>query len=270
MLKQKRVAICFSGQMRNWELASKNILKFFSDENTQVDYFIHTWDTNTEKIPPYVNNKRDFMKVSSKDFDNFLKIYKPVKYHMSKFNQNDWNQSWNQSWDPLFYSFEYSILLKKQYELENNFIYDIVIKARPDVIYNPIHNFSFSTNYNTSSCFTCTPINMFHGEFNMQCFDDVMFFGSSKVMDIMAGLYKYYKVKNKQDIIDDLSNSININRDIFIGPGTLLYQYTVINNIHPDSFYFEYAIVRNIMKNQNLNSINDYNKIYQISRGLYK
>ena len=41
-----RVAVCISGQSRTWKVAYKSILSFF-DMGANVDFFIHTWDTNS-------------------------------------------------------------------------------------------------------------------------------------------------------------------------------------------------------------------------------
>lgn len=265
MKEKKRVAVCFSGQLRDWKFASKNILNYFSTAdmpNVSVDYFIHTWDTNTWRFPKtdiseYVDKKHN-------DIKKLVKTYKPAAYHMSAYDASQWlNKS---IWDPLFYSFEYSILLKQQYELENNFVYDIVIKTRPDTVYNPANRFPFYHNLVDGSCYAATDINRFSGEFNMQCFDDVMFFGNSKIMDVMSGLYKYYYLKNKNSYRLKLSPNppIDIDTSIHLGPGTLLYQYAVKHNIHPDSYKIDYAIVRSTMRDQGLDSVADFDKIKKL------
>jgi len=263
-MKEKiRVAVCFSGQIRDWKLASKNILTYFSptkDSDISVDYFIHTWDTNTWRFPKtdiseYVDKKHN-------DINELVDTYKPVAYHMSAYHPNEWKSAW----DPLFYSFEYSILLKQQYELENNFVYDIVVKARPDTVYNPTNRFPFYCHIDDSACYTATKINRFSAEFNMQCFDDVMFFGTSKIMDVMSGLYKYYNLKNKFRRNAEMSSGppIDIDSTMHLGPGTLLYRYAVKHNIHPDSCKIDYAIVRSTMRDQGLDSVEDYDKIKKL------
>ena len=269
MLKQKRVAICFSGQIRDWQFAKKNILNFFSpsnQSNIKVDYFIHTWDTNTWRYPK--TNHPIFKDKKHNDLNQFLEAYSPVKYHMSVYDANDWKLAW----DPLFYSFEYSVLLKQQYELENNFVYDIVVKARPDVVYNPGTPFPFHENISSGTCYTSTFITRFPSEFNKPCFDDVMFFGDSKTMDLMSGLYKYYDLKNKPSRCEEMSStpSVDVDTNIHLGPGTLLYQYAVSNNIHPDcKYYIDYAVVRSTMKGKGLDSVDDYDKIKKIAGDWY-
>tara|TARA_Y100000389_G_C17468560_1_gene528038 strand:+ start:2482 stop:3288 length:807 start_codon:yes stop_codon:yes gene_type:complete len=267
MLKQKRVAVCFSGQIRDWQFAKKNILKFFSAAHLNevtVDYFIHTWDTNTWRFPK--KHHHEFVDEKHNDFPQLVKIYSPVNYHMSVYKSREWKLTW----DPLFYSFEYSMLLKQQYELENNFTYDIVIKARPDIMYNPTKRFPFYHHVNNGSCYTATDIARFPSEFNKQCFDDVMFFGDSKTMDIMSGLYKYYALKNRDSRnLEKTTPQTDINTELHLGPGTLLYQYAVKHNIHPDSYKIDYAIVRSTMRGKELDSVEDYDKIKKLWQEWY-
>ena len=262
MLKQKRVAVCFSGQLRDWQFAKKNILNFFSPPNVEkatVDYFIHTWDTNTWREP-----KQDisiFKDNLHTDFPKIIEVYKPKKYHMSVYNPTDWPLIW----DPLFYSFEYSMLLKQQYELENNFIYDTVIKARPDVVYNPKELFPFNHTMLSGICYTSTFMSRFPREFNKHCFDDIIFFGDSKTMDTMSGLYKYYALKNGHRKPAETSEPpIDINTDLYLGPGTLLYQYAVAHNIHPETLHVDYAVIRSTMQDKGLDSVDDFDEIKKL------
>jgi hypothetical protein len=263
MLGKKRVAVCFSGQLRDWQFATKNILNYFYTSgmpDVSVDYFIHTWDINTWRVSK--ENHNACTTTRHKDIKRIVKAYKPAAYHMSAYDSGRWPRAW----DPLFYSFEYSMLLKRQYELENNFVYDIVIKARPDTVYDPANHFPFYHGILDGSCYTTTNINMFPREFNMQCFDDVMFFGDSKTMDVMSGLYKYYNLKNKNSYILEKSQTppIDIDTNIYLGPGTLLYQYAVTHNIHPAVYNINYAILRSTMRNKGLDSVADYDKIRKL------
>jgi hypothetical protein len=106
----------------------------------------------------------------------------------------------------------------------------------------------------------------------MQCFNDVMFFGSSKTMDVMAGLYKYYHLKNKNSYSLKLSSNppIDIDTNIYLGPGTLLYQYAVTHNIHPDAYKIDYAIIRSTMRDKGLDSAADFDKIKKLYQEWYK
>lgn len=258
----KRVAVCFSGQIRDWHTATKNILHYFSTDhiaNVTVDFFIHTWDINTWRKPK--QHHHVFKNKPHKDLKKIVEAYKPKRYHMSSYDETRWPNS--EPWDPLFYSFEYSVLLKQQYELENNFTYDVVVKARPDTVYEPQQRFPFEHRMPAGTCYTTTTVSKFPREFNKHCFDDVMFFGDSKTMDVMAGLYKYYAVKRKNN--KDAMQQY----EYHLGPGTLLYEYAVKNNIHPGSWPTSYAVIRSTMRDQGIDSVEDYDKIKKLWQEWY-
>ena len=90
-----------------------------------------------------------------------------------------------------------------------------------------------------------------------------MFFGDSKTMDVMAGLYKYYAVKRKNN--KDAMQQY----EYHLGPGTLLYEYAVKNNIHPGSWPTSYAVIRSTMRDHELDSIDDYEKIKRLWQEWY-
>jgi hypothetical protein len=105
----------------------------------------------------------------------------------------------------------------------------------------------------------------------MQCFDDIMFFGDSKTMDIMSGLYKYYALKNRDSRhLEKTTMQIDINTELRLGPGTLLYQYAVKHNIHPDAYEIDYAIIRSTMRDKGLDSAADFDKIKKLYQEWYK
>ncbi len=43
----KKVAVCFSGQPRFADIGCLFNRKYFETEETSVDYYLHTWDTQT-------------------------------------------------------------------------------------------------------------------------------------------------------------------------------------------------------------------------------
>ena len=127
-----RVAICISGQARHWRVASKNIKKYFEsnikhkifDVPIEYDYFIHTWDTNTWRYPK--THHTFFYDEKHNDKDEIEKEFNP-KY----FELEEWiPKKFIRAWDALFYSFYRSLMLKRQYEIENNFEYDLVVLTK--------------------------------------------------------------------------------------------------------------------------------------------
>ena len=124
-----KIAICMSGQLRQWEMAKENQKWFWETSKglgvTQIDYFIHTWNYSGDRegvSQPYIT--RD---VSQEEFDNVVDWYKPKKYFLDDKKQNYFYES--DHWSSLFYSMAQSIMLKREYEIENDFEYDVVIKS---------------------------------------------------------------------------------------------------------------------------------------------
>ena len=75
------MAVCLSGQLRQWELALDNQKWFWESSEAagveQIDYFIHTCNYSGDRegvSQPYV--MRD---VSQEEFDKVVDWYKPKK-----------------------------------------------------------------------------------------------------------------------------------------------------------------------------------------------
>ena len=122
------MAVCLSGQLRQWELALDNQKWFWESSKAagveQIDYFIHTWNYSGDRegvSQPYVT--RD---VSKEEFKNICNAYE-VKGSIYDTKPSTWFYD-NDHWSALFYSFAQSVMLKRKYEIENDFEYDVVVK----------------------------------------------------------------------------------------------------------------------------------------------
>lgn len=269
-MKSFKIAVCLSGQARHWRLAAENIKKFFKYDThhfhfngpIETDYFIHTWDTNTWRYPK--SNHNVYENIKHNDIEDIRNEFNPKLIEQEEFNQ----EKYIRAWDSMFYSFWKSVMFKREYEINNNFTYDVVIKARLDVIYNPQQKINFqliNPGFNgliPGICYTSLPINKFTYEFNYNNFDDVIFYGDSRTMDIVSDLYHTYKIKHSPQKRFDMSKSINTDASLYYGPGCLLYDHMVSCGIHPtNGDIFEYSVVRSTSVNCGLNSILDYNEI---------
>ena len=167
-----RVAICFSGMPRNFKNIRKpfedNILNVCKDEGLECDIFIHTWD-NKVKYPKYMPDDGSFEEIEN--------LYNPVlfehevydndkiqellidsqidKYleHLTAKGYTDWERRSNDITDwkgggllrnntiSLFYGLKQVNELRKRYEEEHNFKYDLIIKNRFDnMVFDKIKN----------------------------------------------------------------------------------------------------------------------------------
>jgi hypothetical protein len=131
-----KVAICLSGQTRNWKSSYQSI-KNQIIEKYNADVFIHTWDVFGKMIPHhYIKNYND-------NFDEinyeFIKNYKPKKIQIDWPKYDTFKQKINESrfYNTLmmWYSIDKSNQLRKEYEFENNIKYDIIIRCRFDLFF---------------------------------------------------------------------------------------------------------------------------------------
>jgi hypothetical protein len=122
-----RVALCFSGLTRFWNVGYKfhyeNLIKEY-----EPDIFIHTWYDND------INEN-----------DEVIKTYKPKKYAVDKNNQIVLKQTYPRGTSErykaynifsLYRSIEACNNLKRLYEIENQFRYDWVFRLRMDYAVN--------------------------------------------------------------------------------------------------------------------------------------
>lgn len=192
-----RIAICFSGMVRTGPLAVPNILRFIDTLLPNVDFFMHTWDISQDKswnlysqamydkqllsrpIPPI---KSSYTLIDSM-ISNYGKEFKKIKIdHFSE------TSIFGKTPIPLWYSWRESIKLKQQYEQENNFVYDIVVKLRPDIIFDQ-HRLQDAIDNFDKDYFMC-----YNG--STEVLNDVYFVSSSPVMDIASECWKTLLDKN--------------------------------------------------------------------------
>jgi hypothetical protein len=269
-----KIAVCLSGQARTWESAKENILQYFGvcDE---VDYFIHTWDVNSYRNSGEKIRERKDYRIDNEELNNLQNYFQPKKMMVDSYNSDIFGKNWNS----LFYSFMKSIWLKRKFELENDFKYDIVIKSRFDINFLqsglnhlglPINKFHIHpvkplTAYCSNSNFDRFPF-----EFNSNVFDDVIFYSDSSTMDLISNVYRWNKEivnrgtdkKNKGDFIEDV--------EFYLGPGALLYRHMINWGIFPrNEVIIPYYVVRKEALDLGLHSIKDWNQIKEISTNWY-
>jgi hypothetical protein len=257
-----RIAVCYSGQARHWRTAVENNKRFFEWEShpetgvkVQVDYFIHTWDKNTWRYPK--KGHEHFHLEEHTDADDIQSAYNPVAFVCQEFHE----EKFYRAWDPMFYSNARSLMLKREHELANDFQYDIVIKARLDVVYPPAYKFPLQRVW-PGTCYTCTPISKFPSEFNYNNFDDVLFYGDSPTMDLVGDIYSVNKLRHTPAYIEKVEATKNLDVALWYGPGCLLYDHCTDVGIHPDgNRVIEYAVVRSTAVEAKLDGIYDYDEI---------
>ncbi len=270
-----RIAVCLSGQPRTWKTASKNIKKYFELKGATVDYFIHTWDTNTYRDLNDTSDRKQDYKVSKEEAVEIRNTYNPLLMEFEEYDVKKF-----QRWTALFYSFMKSVWLKKKYELENDFEYDLVIKTRFDINFKQEGINAFHEPLNTFYLHKVYPLvaytanelleHKFPTEYNQNHFDDVFFYSDSRTMDVISKIYWWYKNIIKISQLQASRSECITNQEFFYGPGTLLYAYLIKYTIHPMAkLCIPYYVVRKEAEMLNLDGIDDWEKMLDISHKFY-
>lgn len=223
-----KIAVCLSGQPRTIKYAVPSILNFFS-EGYEYDFFCHAWNYNTYKRrndnalpgvqPVYWDNDEI---VENDELTESISLLHPKKFAIHGKNRLNINE--NFPWYSLFYSVMYANHLKKQFEIENNFRYDFVIRTRFDLIYFPLRKFKLTTLANKDNYLDifCLHTNRIDYEYNRINSSDTFYYGSSLAMDIASDIYRYLFYKSKIRRLDD---------NECLGPGANLSNFADTNNL---------------------------------------
>ena len=178
-----RIALCLSGivgklytnkQGYKWEgdvdfrIGHHFYKKHIFDVNDNVDVFIHCWDVKYEK--------------------ELVELYKPKKSKFQEQIQFDNEIPRGNDIESRWYSVKQVTKLNKEYEEENNFVYDIVMSSRFDVGFFKDLNFKEIDDLNGMYIAKSNPPNL-----NRPTILDYWYFSSSKNMDIVNSFHDHWK-----------------------------------------------------------------------------
>jgi hypothetical protein len=186
LMPKTKVAICLSGQPRTWRKVVdtwSNIAR--PETNVQVDYFMHMWDENSYHSKLGDEKK----KVSEEEIQELIARIQPKKYVVETardFTGLDTSRPEHSAYQSQFYSIMRSARLKKDYEIEQNILYDVVIKSRFD-------NFIGANNFNPFVRLKERTMYGMHfrydDEKNKFRIGDIFFYADSLTFDIICEFY---------------------------------------------------------------------------------
>ena len=144
---KNKIAVCFSGTLRTGVHAFPNIKQYYGDYFNNIDFFMHTWDIEDWGCDwsgyhhPFIGDslwesyqERKLFKLQDSKLEKMESLYKFKKLETTSiFDSYDPNSPNKLQY--MWKSFKRSIELKQEYEKENNFEYDIVVKSRPDILF---------------------------------------------------------------------------------------------------------------------------------------
>jgi hypothetical protein len=211
-----KFAFCISGHLNNWQnkyqswinlFYKLNALSQFSGEKTSFDIFVHTWDFDIKHNQTQIIDNssledfKNFLKPKSIIIDNFEK-YNSRETHLNELRKqfvNDETQNCLISKNgPELYSLMMSAHLKREYELSNNFEYDVCIRMTPDIKFDVV-------SYNLLTDLFCIPENKIIYTANVvktfifpyDKIDYNLFFSNSQTFDIISSMYNMLPMLNE-------------------------------------------------------------------------
>jgi hypothetical protein len=91
-IKPLKIAICISGQLRTWDKCYQNVFKIIKKlqrTGSNVDFFCHSWDFESNSNPIIVSTAKDEMIPHDKNIlDEVVSIYKPKDYLFENYEKN--------------------------------------------------------------------------------------------------------------------------------------------------------------------------------------
>lgn len=225
-----KVAVCFSGQPRTWRECYQSWKKLFDSfinlkkndfEEIKIDYFLHVWNFNT--IPPHlwpkmgfpeINLARQYHILPIEEINDLIDTLQPKKYiietseisetrksilddraikNYPEHNQNGSVIGWAAS---QLYGIMRSCELKKDYEIQNGFEYDMCIRMRFDahitdeniniLLNDMVLPLKKKTIYSMHSANTW--------EFPHDLIGDIFFYADSPTYDMLCSFYEWLPV----------------------------------------------------------------------------
>ena len=214
---KKKIAMCISGYLRTFEECWPSIKKNIIDGN-DIDIFIHTYDklgnskgwrhpmNLTEDINiNFLENIPNIKIIVTEKFENIkYKFEKVRKLHPGVTNIN--------VIETIFYKIYMCNELRKQYEKEHDFKYDLVIRMRGDQIFERKINLDFPEDkilinaypWGDEDYIQHHQENNADGSINMNlenvCLNDRFAVGSPEKIDYLSELYLHFEelIENEQ------------------------------------------------------------------------
>lgn len=209
-----RVAVCISGELRTFN--PDHYREVFGD----VDFFLHTneYDERIKKLNPVIYSyenidfrRHPYFKINQ-DINPYDFLHSPQRVHPI-FYEEDLNQlvdleverpgKWSSKPKhvlSMFYSIMQSNFLKKTYERDKKFEYDLVVRTRPDIDF--IDEIKYS-NYDDQSVWTPQTPNNLNGLY----VNDHFAVSDSKNMDLYSEVFlnipRLFYI-NKVDLIPEI------------------------------------------------------------------
>lgn len=190
MEKHVKIAFCISGQPRTWKRAYPTWFEHLSHLG-DIDVFYHMWDFNTHPSMAVVLKPGQPLQenqITVHELQEIHDLLKPKKYQIQgrrnfvKPSVKNPIALWTR---PQFYGIRKAAFLKREYEIENNFEYDLVFRLRTDLVLTHKINIEYDITPNT--LYTC--MNNYDPEYETFRVGDIFYFADSYTYDQISNFY---------------------------------------------------------------------------------
>jgi len=150
-MAKKKIAMCISGYLRTFEECYPTIFKNIIEDN-DIDIFIHTYDKlgNSSGWRHPIDLSEDINMGFLENIPNVKVIavqkWDDIRYQFEKFRKFQPNITNINVIACIFYKILKCNELRKEYEIENNIKYDLIIRMRGDQIFEKKINLDFPEN----------------------------------------------------------------------------------------------------------------------------
>jgi len=234
-----KIAVCISGQPRNYEKGYQELKKWFLDRYN-CDIYIHTWKGKTMEAGHKYAKERSYEFIEE-DYNQILELFQPTDYHFQKpipFDNTDIKGPTIGYKLNSALSASYSIYAAYQLAKQSNIEYDLIIRTRFDLEF---------TDYISPECIFLknlslldfNKINLFEYPKTEEGYptrlsevDDLFAIGNPKVSEVYSNYFSFilHNVYLNPDYKEFLDNYISENPDP-IYPESLLKYHLVSNNV---------------------------------------
>lgn len=194
-----KIAICFSGQIRNGVQTAPSILRYIGDMRAECDIFVHTWDIKTNPMKQQPNDPSILIDVDRSVFVDFYRLYNPLAMIVEPYRLRKIASTWGgervdektgRNYIAMFESIYEANKLKMLHEQKHGFVYDRVIRIRPDLVFD--HTRSLRDDLIKSPIDNGTFVSEFHKSgFDENKLEDIFWIASSPVMDKICNFYEH-------------------------------------------------------------------------------
>lgn len=193
-----RIAVCFSGQIRTGVQTAPNILRYIGDLRSECDIFVHTWDIRTDPQQQRPEDPNLLIDVDKRIFVDFYNLYNPLAMVVEPYRLRAISSTWGgervdaqtgKNYVAMFESIHESNQLKIRHEQKHGFVYDRVIRIRPDLTFNPSR--SLRDDLIHAPVDDRTFVSEYHKSgFNDNKLEDIYWIASSQAMDKICNFHE--------------------------------------------------------------------------------